>query len=478
MSDRGIDGRGHGEPASAGRLRTMRYPVMRWLALTLILGLPLAGVVGIAWLSGAVSTPVAWSMAVPILVIIGLFAAWHTLAAWRVLRSTDEIAGVVQRTGSDWDALTMIGELGLTVERLRQTLLDEKGQVALQTTTADAILNALPDPVLLLDGRRSIARANFAARKFFGNDIVGNDLTVALRHPTVLDAADSVLGGETGMAAADLNLPVPDGRSFSVRVVALPAAREDTAAVLALHDLTSLRKAEKMRADFVANASHELRTPLASLVGFIETLLGPAKDDEPARIRFLGIMRDQAGRMSRLIQDLLSLSQIEMREHDQPSEPVALAPLLRDVAAALEPQAKAKKMQIALDLDETAPPVLGARDELMQVFQNLIDNALKYGRAETGVEIRLGLRDGSWIEVGVRDHGEGIPREHLPRLTERFYRVDSARSRDLGGTGLGLAIVKHIINRHRGRLLIESELGQGSEFIVRMPAAADPARPR
>jgi len=364
----------------------------------------------------------------------------------------------------------MIGELGVTVERLRHTLLDEKGQVALQSTTADAILNALPDPVLLLDGRRSIARANFAARKFFGNDIVGNDLTVALRHPTVLQAADEVLAGETGMASTDLTLPVPDGRSFSLRVVALPAAREDAVAVLVLHDLTALRKAEKMRADFVANASHELRTPLASLVGFIETLQGPAKDDEPARIRFLGIMRDQAGRMSRLIQDLLSLSQIEMREHDHPSEPVALAPLLRDAAAALEPQAKAKAIRIQLSLDEALSPVHGARDELMQVFQNLIDNAIKYGRTESTVTVRLGRTTaGEGVEVGVRDQGEGIPREHLPRLTERFYRVDSARSRDLGGTGLGLAIVKHIVNRHRGRLVIESELGKGSEFIVRLP---------
>lgn len=455
---------------SARRLPTMRYPLMRWFALFLILGLPLTAIVIVAWLAGAVSAVAAWAMLLPMLGVIALFSAWHTLAAWRVLRSTDEIAGAGPRTGSDWDALTMIGELGLTVERLRQTLLDEKGQVALQTTTADAILNALPDPVLLLDGKRSIARANFAARKFFGNDIVGNDLTVALRHPTVLDAADAVLGGETGMAAADLTLPVPDGRSFSVRVVALPAAREDTAAVLALHDLTSLRKAEKMRADFVANASHELRTPLASLVGFIETLLGPAKDDEPARIRFLGIMRDQAGRMARLIQDLLSLSQIELREHDHPSEPVALAPLLRDVAAALEPQAKAKNIRIALQLQEDLPPVRGARDELMQVFQNLIDNAIKYGRADSAVTVRLGpAATGEGVEVGVRDQGEGIPREHLPRLTERFYRVDSARSRDLGGTGLGLAIVKHIVNRHRGRLVIESELGTGSEFIVRMP---------
>jgi two-component system phosphate regulon sensor histidine kinase PhoR len=452
------------------RLPRMRYPLMRWLALFLMLGLPLSMVLLGAWLGGALSATAFWTLLVMILAIIALFAGWHTLAAWRVLRSTDEIAGVEVRTGSDWGALTMIGELGVTVERLRYTLVNEKGQVALQSTTADAILNALPDPVLLLDGRRSIARANFAARKFFGNDIVGNDLTVALRHPAVLEAADTVLGGESGMAATELTLPVPDGRSFSLRVVSLPAAREDAVAVLVLHDITALRKAEKMRADFVANASHELRTPLASLVGFIETLQGPARDDEPARVRFLGIMRDQAGRMSRLIQDLLSLSQIEMREHDHPSEPVALAPLLRDAAAALEPQARAKNIRIALQLDEGLPPVRGARDELMQVFQNLIDNAIKYGRADSEVTVRLGpTAAAGGVEVGVRDEGEGIPREHLPRLTERFYRVDSARSRDLGGTGLGLAIVKHIVNRHRGRLVIESELGKGSEFIIRMP---------
>jgi two-component system phosphate regulon sensor histidine kinase PhoR len=239
--------------------------------------------------------------------------------------------------------------------------------------------------------------------------------------------------------------------------------------VLTLHDVTALRRAEEMRADFVANASHELRTPLASLVGFIETLLGPARDDEEARIRFLGIMRDQAARMSRLIQDLLSLSQIEMRAHERPSEPVALAPLLRDTAAALQPQAGARNITLQLDLDESLPAVRGARDELLQVFQNLIDNAIKYGRPDTAVEIHLRRRDQDWLEIAVRDHGEGIPRDHLPRLTERFYRVDSARSRDLGGTGLGLAIVKHILNRHRGRLVIESEVGEGSIFSVRLP---------
>lgn len=460
-----------------------RFPFSRWLTLFLMLGLPIAGVVWLAYLGNALTPPAAWGLLAALLAIVALFSAWHTHTAWQVLRRTEAIVGHDAQTPLEWHALTMLGELGVTVERMRQILLDEKGQVALQTTTADAILNALPDPILLLDAKRRIARANFSARKFFGNDVIGHDLAVALRHPAVLESADAVLAGDAGQVAADLTLPVPDGRSFSLRVVALPASREDTAAVLALHDVTALRKAEKMRADFVANASHELRTPLASLVGFIETLQGPAKDDEDARIRFLGIMKEQAARMSRLIQDLLSLSQIELREHDRPSDPVALAPLLRDTAAALQPQAQAKKMPLALELDEALPPIRGARDELMQVFQNLIDNAIKYGRAETPVEVRLARiqephGEGEWIEVAVRDHGDGIPREHLPRLTERFYRVDSARSRDLGGTGLGLAIVKHILNRHRGRLIIESELGQGSVFAIRLPLAfATPSEP-
>lgn len=451
-----------------------RFPFSRWLTLFLVLGLPVTAIVWVAFLGEALTAKAAWALLAALLGVIGLFALWHTRTAWLVLRRTDEILGGDVRTAADWTALTMLGELGVTVERLRQTLLNEKGQVALQSTTADAILNALPDPILLLDARRQITRANFSARKLFGNDMIGRDLAVALRHPAVLEAADTVLRGDTGLVATDFTLPVPDDRSFSLRVFALPATREDIAAVLALHDVTALRKAEKMRADFVANASHELRTPLASLVGFIETLLGPARDDADARIRFLGIMKEQAARMSRLIQDLLSLSQIELREHDRPSDPVALAPLLRDIAAALQPQADAKKMPLKLDLDDSLPPVRGARDELMQVFQNLIDNAIKYGRAETPVEIRLGRLDEGWLEVAVRDHGEGIPREHLPRLTERFYRVDSARSRDLGGTGLGLAIVKHILNRHRGRLVIESELGRGSSFSIRLPLAQGP----
>ncbi len=469
------------------------HSVSRWLGLSALLAAPALLLLGLGVASQELSLGSALLIGLPSLALYAVFAWWHTRTVRRALHRAEGILGNEPRAPSSWDAWTMLGELDATVERLRRHLESEKGQVALQSTTADAILNALPDPILVLDGQRRIARANHAARKLFGNEAMGQDLAVALRHPTALEAADEVLAGRSGLVAADFTLPTAEGRGFTLRVAALPlagassgassgvssgadaaaaggaVAESGVAAVLALHDVTALQKAERMRADFVANASHELRTPLASLVGFIETLLGPARDDEDARIRFLGIMRDQAARMARLINDLLSLSQIEMREHDRPDGAVALAPLLRDIAAGLQPQAQAKGVAIRLALDEAAPPALGARDELIQVFQNLIDNAVKYGRPQTEVTVTLRRLPDETLEVAVRDQGEGIPKQHLPRLTERFYRVDSARSREMGGTGLGLAIVKHIVSRHRGRLVIESEIGAGSEFSVRLP---------
>ena len=257
---------------------------------------------------------------------------------------------------------------------------------------------------------------------------------------------------------------------------------EGIAAIVTLHDITALKLAEQMRADFVANAGHELKTPLASLVGFIETLLGAARDDAAARERFLGIMRSEAGRMTRLVDDLLSLSRIELNEHVAPTGTVALAPLIEQVADALELRAAERGMRLSLVLPEDLPEVHGDEDELAQVFQNLIDNAIKYGKPQTEITIAA-----EWdsraaanapVRVTVTDRGEGIPSEHLPRLTERFYRVDTARSRELGGTGLGLAIVKHILNRHRARLEISSTLGAGSAFAFRLRAMPSEANGR
>ena len=238
-----------------------------------------------------------------------------------------------------------------------------------------------------------------------------------------------------------------------------------------------------MRADFVANAGHELKTPLSTLLGFIETLRGPARDDAAARERFLGIMHEQAGRMARLVDDLLSLSRIELNEHVAPTARVALGPILDSIAATLELRAAERGMRIELSLPDDLPDVQGERDELAQVFQNLLDNAVKYARRDSTVTVTAGAGDRAlpaMVWVAVADHGEGIPNEHLPRLTERFYRIDNARSRELGGTGLGLAIVKHVLNRHRGRLEIASTLGQGSTFMIwlRAAPAESPLRPQ
>jgi len=229
-----------------------------------------------------------------------------------------------------------------------------------------------------------------------------------------------------------------------------------------------------MRADFIANAGHELKTPLATLIGFIETLLGPAREDVAARERFLGIMREQAQRMARLVDDLLSLSRIELNEHVAPTDRVALAPVIDEVARGLELRAAERGIRIIRALPPDLPEVQGDRDELAQIFQNLLDNAVKYGRPHSEIEVSGGTGSEMLVRVAVADQGEGIPSEQLPRLTERFYRVDTARSRELGGTGLGLAIVKHIVNRHRGRLDIASTVGRGSTFTVWLRAAGAP----
>ena len=341
-----------------------------------------------------------------------------------------------------------------------------------RAAAARALLEALPDPVIALDDTRALVRANAAARALFGGS---DDISALLRHPVLVGLLDRVAAG--GQAAeAELALVVPADRSLAVRVV--PADLTDgTIAVrrlVLLRDRTRDVALERMRADFIANASHELRTPLSSLLGFIETLRGPAEGDLPAQRRFLAIMHEQAERMRRLLDDLLSLSRIEMAEHAPPTARVSLAPLLRRAADGFEPRVAARGQTLEVAIEPGLPEVAADADQLAQVFGNLLENAVKYGR-EGGV-VRLaarrtaaGGRQGVAIAVG--DDGSGIAPEHLPRLTERFYRVDAGRSRAIGGTGLGLAIVKHIVGRHRGRLEIESALGKGSTFTVWLPAA-------
>jgi two-component system phosphate regulon sensor histidine kinase PhoR len=247
--------------------------------------------------------------------------------------------------------------------------------------------------------------------------------------------------------------------------------------LMTFNDLTPLRRVEEMRADFIANASHELRTPLAALLGFIETLQGTAKDDSVARGKFLDIMQGQATRMARLIDDLLSLSRIELNAHLQPNTPVDLPPIVRQVVDGLQTLARDRGVDIKVTIPLDPLWVLGDRDELIRALENLVENALKYGAAGKRVDItvsrgqtRAGMPEG---RVAVRDYGPGIAPEHLPRLTERFYRVDVTDSRAQGGTGLGLALVKHVLNRHGGRLTIESTLGAGATFTMHLPLRTD-----
>jgi two-component system, OmpR family, phosphate regulon sensor histidine kinase PhoR len=342
----------------------------------------------------------------------------------------------------------------------------------------DAVIANLPAPVIVLDRDGRVVAFNGRAGLIAPALRRGEPASLALRVPEVVDAIRRV-GAGAGPQRVEFSERVPVDRWYAAHVVpveiAEPYPGPATAfLLLSFDDLTPLRRVEEMRADFVANASHELRTPLASLSGFIETLQGPARDDSAARERFLAIMKTQAARMARLIDDLLSLSRVELNAHVQPQTPVDLVSIVRQVADALQMLARDRNVTISV----TAPPepltVRGDRDELTRVFENLVENALKYGASGQRVELTLtrspGEAGGDAV-VTVRDYGPGIAAEHLPRLTERFYRIDVGQSRAEGGTGLGLALVKHILNRHLGRLTIESSLGSGAVFTVRLALA-------
>jgi two-component system phosphate regulon sensor histidine kinase PhoR len=348
------------------------------------------------------------------------------------------------------------------------------------------MLDSVPAPLFALDSNRQVVAANAAAGKLFGGTITGRNLLAFLRHPPLVDAVEAC---EAGRPVEPVALPENQGRSGQRRLVArLQAIRPPLAGasvMVLLEDTTAAERALTLRRDFVANVSHELKTPIAALLGFIETLMGPARDDPLARQRFLGIMRGEAERMNRLVSELLSLSRIEMNEHQPPSGRADLGNILKTVRDSLSLKAEQRQIRVTFPGLAELPTIPGDSDELTQAIQNLVDNALKYSpeagevtvsfeRIEDPVACReklQGIRSPkAMISLSVADQGEGIAKEHIPRLTERFYRVDAARSRELGGTGLGLAIVKHIVNRHRGSLDIESEPGKGSIFTLFLPA--------
>jgi two-component system phosphate regulon sensor histidine kinase PhoR len=334
--------------------------------------------------------------------------------------------------------------------------------------TLQAVLGQVPDPLILVSAEGLVGEANPAAQALLPALRLGQPLAFGLRAPDILDAVMRTTPGVS--AQVEYRQGGPAERIFAVEITALRETDAGTPGVmLFFRDLTEARRLERMRVDFIANVSHELRTPLASLVGFIETLQGPARDDAVARERFLAIMQAQAWRMTRLIDDLLSLSRIELREHVAPDMPVDLRSVAAQIVDTLIPMARERRVEIVLDAGEGRLIVRGDRDELLRVTENLVENAVKYGESGGRVELAL-ARWGREVELAVRDDGPGIAAEHLPRLTERFYRVDVADSREKGGTGLGLAIVKHIVNRHRGHLSIESNPGDGATFRVTLPA--------
>ncbi len=336
--------------------------------------------------------------------------------------------------------------------------------------TAFAGLAALDMPVLIIDREASVLVQNAAVEKAFGAFPIGAHISSKLRSPGLLDMVRETIA-TNAPNQIEHSERLPSERVYIVRIAPIDLQQvgkeEDALFVLSFRDISELRHIDRMRSDFVANASHELRTPLASLRGFIETIQGPAKSDAKAQQRFLGIMLDQTTRMSRLVDDLLSLSRLELKSHIAPDQKVDLVPLLGHVRDSLLPLAGDLDVTINLHLPAGKVEVLGDRDELVQVFENLIENACKYGQEGKAVEVSLLNEPGQAVEVVVSDNGPGIPAEHVPRLTERFYRVNVEDSRSKKGTGLGLAIVKHILTRHRARLIVKSEVGKGTDFTVR-----------
>jgi two-component system phosphate regulon sensor histidine kinase PhoR len=321
-------------------------------------------------------------------------------------------------------------------------------------------IEAIAEPVLVIASNR-VLLANRTARALLGHHILGEDVRLAIRHPA---AAERLLNPAEGASDGPIHLVGLGSRDqrWEMRVRDAGDRR-----IVHLTDRTGSYAADKMRVDFVANASHELRTPLASLLGYVETL----RDDDVdsgTRSRFLKIMFDEAQRMQRLIEDLISLSRIEAEKYRAPDQSVDLAELIGEVRDELVASADERADDIALDL-ELVPPVRGDRAQLSQVLHNIVGNAMKYGREGTPVTITLRASGDAMAQLTVSDEGEGIAPDHLPRLTERFYRVDSGRSRAVGGTGLGLAIVKHIVERHRGRLDIASTVGKGTTVIILLP---------
>ncbi len=392
-------------------------------------------------------------------------------------RNFPSAIGLVGRLRGAWQAL-----IGQTAVASNARVAPAAGHALAraQALLIEQLIGGLPGAAIVLDREGRVVAFNEAATGIAPALRGGEPALIALRMPDLVNAIRRAAKRREPQRVEFFER-VPLDRWFEAFVTPVRLAIGSEGAVdillMTFNDLTPLRRVEEMRADFIANASHELRTPLAALLGFIETLQGTAKDDIAARAKFLAIMQGQATRMARLIDDLLSLSRIELNVHLQPNTPVDLAPIVRQVADGLQTLARDRGVEIKVAVPPDTHIVLGERDELIRALENLVENALKYGAAGKRVDITVtrGQTRAATPEarVAVRDYGPGIAPEHLPRLTERFYRVDVADSRAQGGTGLGLSLVKHVLNRHGGRLTIESTLGAGATFTMHLPLRTD-----
>ncbi len=380
-------------------------------------------------------------------------------------------------TSSESSTKTILGRLARWLGTARSGASDRSTGPAsasggeLNRLSGEALAAAVTDPLIVFDHAGVMVHANGAAYAAFGGLRDGMSLALRFRAAEMQAMLDALTSGTVTSATIDYSEKLPVERVFRVSAAAIGHGTD--LGVLVFKDQSEVRRIDRMRADFIANASHELRTPLASIAGFIETLRGPARDDAAAREQFLSIMQDQTGRMARLIDDLLSLSRLEMKPYLRPGTRVDLNRTLDAVIDSLAPLAQDSGVTIERVFPDEPLTVPGERDELFQVFQNLLENGCKYGRSGERVVVSIAEgRDGPepTVDVTVRDFGPGIAEEHIPRITERFYRVDADTSRAQKGTGLGLAIVKHILTRHKGWLSIRSEPGEGAAFTVHLPA--------
>ena len=421
-----------------------------------------------------------------LLVLVG-----SAVFSWPFLSNVGALTAYVQNLAQDKKVLppdlgflSMIVELSEALVKLQRIWEVKKQQLERIITEREILVDTLPDILIMINDERKIVRTNRAARAIFGQNLANRRLDDVIENEVLMETIASVIEDLKGREV-EFRIEEPVLRDFLAVIERFPIpSAGGMSVVITINDITELKSVEQMRADFVANASHEIRTPLASIAGFIETLQGPARDDEQAREEFLKLMAEQAERMKQLINDLLSLSKIEMNAHSVPMDPVDMSAVIKRTADMLRSHALTKNVIFKLDMQDSLPQVKGDANELAQVMHNLMGNAIKYGASDGEVVVTARIttelpRDQNMrnlarvVRISVKDEGDGIAKEHLARLMERFYRVDSARTRTVGGTGLGLAIVKGIVMRHRGSITIDSTVGKGSTFNVFLPLYDD-----